>query len=139
MQDLSGHSEFFEIRNEFYKDAQGGILVFDVTSRESFDELDSVIHNHFCIHARCLPCHAFVQWLAEAAKFGALPREMPIAVCANKTDKKRLISEDEGRQFAQARGLQYFETSACSGTNVNDMFMFLFQCVVRRVRNTTTV
>jgi DnaJ family protein C protein 27 len=64
---------------------------------------------------------------------------MPIAVCANKTDKKRLISEDEGRQFAQARGFQYFETSACSGTNVNDMFMFLFQCVVRRVRNTTTV
>lgn len=46
--DLSGHAEFFEIRNEFYKDAQGCLLVFDVTSRESFEECDV--------------------WLAEAAK-----------------------------------------------------------------------
>ena len=31
--DLSGHSEFFEVRNEFYKDTQGCLLVYDVTSR----------------------------------------------------------------------------------------------------------
>lgn len=112
--DLSGHSEFFEIRNEFYKDAQGAILVYDVSTRDSYDELDT--------------------WLAEAAKFGALPRDMPIALCANKTDKKRIISEDEGRQFAQSRGLFYFETSACSGANVQEMFNSLFQAVVRKVR-----
>jgi DnaJ homolog subfamily C member 27 len=31
--DLSGHPDFFEIRNEFYKDSQGGILVYDVSNR----------------------------------------------------------------------------------------------------------
>jgi DnaJ family protein C protein 27 len=81
----------------------------------------------------------FLQWLAEAAKFGALPREMPIAVCGNKTDKKRVVSEDEGRQFAQSRGLSYFEVSACSGSNISEMFTFLFQNVIRRVRNTSVV
>ena len=34
--DLSGQPEFFEVRNEFYKDTQGAILVYDCTSRSSF-------------------------------------------------------------------------------------------------------
>jgi DnaJ homolog subfamily C member 27 len=62
--DLSGHEAFFEIRNEFYKDAQGILLVFDVTSRDSFEALP--------------------EWLAEAAKFGANIKNIPIVVCANK-------------------------------------------------------
>lgn len=111
--DLSGHSEFFDIRNEFYKDAQGCLLVYDVSARESFEECDV--------------------WIAEATKFGANPREMPIALCANKTDKKRVVSEDEGRQYANARGLHYFETSASSGQNVNEMFETLFASVYRKI------
>ena len=62
--DLSGHESFFEIRNEFYKDAQGILLVFDATSTESFETLP--------------------EWLGEASKFGANIRNVPIAVCANK-------------------------------------------------------
>lgn len=38
--DLSGHPEFFEVRNEFYKDCHGILLVFDITSRRTFDALD---------------------------------------------------------------------------------------------------
>ncbi len=112
--DLSGHSEFFEIRNEFYKDAQGCILVYDVSSRESFEDLDT--------------------WIAEASKFGANPREMPITVCANKVDKKRAVSEDEGRSFAMSRGFNYFETSAATGSNINEMFEMLFQQVSRKIK-----
>ena len=39
--DLSGHPEFFDVRNEFYKDTQAAMLVFDVTSKKSFESLDS--------------------------------------------------------------------------------------------------
>lgn len=112
--DLSGHQEFFEIRNEFYKDAQGCVLVYDASSRESFEELDA--------------------WLAEAAKFGANPREMPIALCANKSDKRRQVSEEEGRNFATSRGLQYFDTPAATGQCVNEMFEQLFQSVYRKIK-----
>lgn len=110
--DLSGHSEFFEIRNEFYKDAQGILLVYDAAARDSFDDLDS--------------------WLAEATKFGANPKDIPITLCCNKTDKKRVVSEEEGRQFALARNLIYFETSASTGSNVNEMFDYLFQASLRK-------
>lgn len=113
--DLSGHAEFFEIRNEFYKDAQGCLLVFDVSIRESFDECDA--------------------WLSECAKYGANPREMPIALCGNKIDKRRVITEEEGRSFAQSRGLMYFDTCAATGQNVNEMFDYLFQAVNRKIKN----
>jgi len=112
--DLSGHPEFFEIRNEFYKDTQGALLVYDVTNAESFDALDS--------------------WLAEAQKFGCNPKEIPICLCANKVDKagtKRLVSEEEGKDYATSRGMSYFETSAQSGQSVNEMFDFLFKAIVR--------
>jgi len=58
---------------------------------------------------------------------------MPIALCANKIDKKRVVSEEEGRQYATSRGLQYFETSASSGENVQDMFNYLFQVSLRKM------
>uniref|UniRef100_A0A8C7F707 DnaJ (Hsp40) homolog, subfamily C, member 27 n=1 Tax=Oncorhynchus kisutch TaxID=8019 RepID=A0A8C7F707_ONCKI len=41
--DMAGHPFFYEVRNEFYKDSQGVVLVYDVGLRESFDALDSCI------------------------------------------------------------------------------------------------
>ena len=77
--DLSGHPEFFEVRNEFYKDTQGALLVFDVSSKSSFEALDS--------------------WISEAQKFG-LKEKAVVYVVANKTDMKRVVSERDGRSWA---------------------------------------
>jgi DnaJ family protein C protein 27 len=115
--DLSGVSEFLEVRNEFYRDAQGALLVFDVGAKDSFECLDA--------------------WLAEAAKYGANYRDIPIALCANKTDKKRVVSEEDGRKYAAARGFSYFETSAQSGASVQEMFDSLFRAVVSKAQAAT--
>jgi DnaJ family protein C protein 27 len=40
--DLAGGEEYFEVRNEFYKEAQGCILVYDVNNRASFQVRDRV-------------------------------------------------------------------------------------------------
>lgn len=109
--DLSGHPQMFEIRNEFYRDSQGAILVFDVGSRPSFDELDD--------------------WLEEARRFGV--REIPIALCGNKCDRRRAVSEDEARAWAEENGCSYFDVSAQSGLNVSEVFEWLFESVVERV------
>jgi DnaJ family protein C protein 27 len=111
--DLSGHPEFYEVRNEFYKDTQGCILVYDVTSRSSFEALDG--------------------WLKEANKHGV--GEVPIIVCANKCDKMRTVTEQEGVSWAQSRGLRYFETSASSGQNIQEVFDSLFGNVVAKLGN----
>lgn len=123
--DLSGHPEFFEVRNEFYKDSQGAILVYDVNSKKSFDELDN--------------------WVNECTKFGS--RNISIVVCGNKTDgQKRIISTKQGREWANKKGFLYvtfkklnifrfFETSAMSGENVTIMFESLFSEILNNLYN----
>lgn len=109
--DLSGLPEFLEVRNEFYKDTQGGILMFDVSSRKSFEALDA--------------------WLREAAKFGA--GKFPCILCGNKVDRMRVVTEDEAKAYARAKGFEYFEISACTGVNISDAFHTLFSQVVTQM------
>lgn len=57
-----------------------------------------------------------------------------LSVHISHLDKKReqAVTEEEGREWARSRGLSYFETSASSGANVQEMFDFLFREVVKR-------
>merc|ERR1711959_140962 len=94
--DLAGHPEFFEVRNEFYKDTQGAILVYDVSSRKSFDALDT--------------------WAKEMTKFSGGKKRIAVVVCANKADlTKQNVSTQEGQDWASKRGYMFYETSAQSG------------------------
>ena len=71
-------------------------------------------------------------WLQEAAKFGG--GDVPLVVCANKVDKRRAVSEAEGRAWAEGRGFPYFETSAESGANVSAAFEELFKQAWQQVQ-----
>uniref|UniRef100_A0A7S0ELM2 RJL family GTPase n=1 Tax=Hanusia phi TaxID=3032 RepID=A0A7S0ELM2_9CRYP len=89
--DLAGGPEYFDVRNEFYRDAQGAILVFDVSNRSSFEALEA--------------------WVQEAYKHGA--KDLQIAVCGNKCDSKsREVKPKEAQAWANKNGYLYFETSA---------------------------
>lgn len=111
--DLAGSPDYLEVRNEFYKDSQAALLVYDVTNRPSFEALSS--------------------WVAEAAKYGA-PSNMAVFVAANKVDLPgRKVSEAEGRDWAAARGYPYLETSAASGRGVVPLFASLFSTVISQL------
>ncbi|XP_070534552.1 dnaJ homolog subfamily C member 27-like [Ptychodera flava] len=118
--DMAGHPIFYEVRNEFYKDTQGAILVYDVTDRASFEALDS--------------------WLAEMKQEIGDPLEMEkvvFCVCANKIDRRssRVVDDTEGRLWADSKGFHYFETSAQSGDGIAEMFQTLFNGVVKAFEN----
>ena len=106
--DLAGNQEYFEIRNEFYGDAQGVLMVYAVDNAASFRRLE-----------RC--------W-SEASQYG-VAHGIPVAVCANKCDlppKSHEVPEQQGRLFAQKHGFEFFATSANTGQNVLEMFTWLF-------------
>ena len=114
--DFAGHPVFYEVRNEFYRDTQGVLLVYDVTNRDSFRHLDD--------------------WLLEMKKFCSDQDRFIVAVCANKIDiGKRLISEESGKEYANKKGFLYFEISAYSGRGINEMFTSLFMDVVTQVKS----
>jgi len=106
--DLAGGDEYLEIRNEFYKDTQGAVLVYDVSDRRTFENLE--------------------RWLKEASEGGASSPQL--AVCANKIDGKRCVTEAEGKKWAAKHKALYFETSAKDGDGVKTMFEGLFKQVV---------
>ncbi|XP_071483748.1 dnaJ homolog subfamily C member 27-like [Diadema antillarum] len=118
--DMAGHPIFYEVRNEFYRDTQGAVLVYDVCSRGSFEALES--------------------WLSEMKREIGDASEMDrvvFCVCANKTDRasQRVVDESEGRLWADDKGFRYFETSALTGDGIPDMFAALFQGLVTAFEN----
>mmetsp|Transcript_1592 Transcript_1592/g.4100 ORF Transcript_1592/g.4100 Transcript_1592/m.4100 type:complete len:348 (+) Transcript_1592:37-1080(+) len=116
--DTSGGDEFKEIRLEFYRNADGVILVYDVTNHKTFTDLEL--------------------WLEEAkthrcplsCQHGLGPS---VILLANKTDlPKRTVTKAEGLQFAREHGMHYFETSASGGDNVQEALDFLFNQIITR-------
>ena len=74
--DLSGNEAYSEVRNEFYNNIDGVLLVFDVTSRQSFESLDS--------------------WLKELRKYGISTANTTLVLVGNKADKyPREVKEQE--------------------------------------------
>ncbi len=124
-----------QVRNEFYKDSQGVILVYDVGLRESFDALDSWLTEMkqemgsqanmeniiFIVCANKVPLvFKYLLWyliyMCETViKCGLWPIKVDLT-------KRRVVDESEGRLWAESRGFHYFETSAQSGEGINEMF-----------------
>lgn len=98
--DMSGDIQFLKVRSEFYQDFHGVLLVFDVTSRQSFERLE--------------------MWLGEAMKFGNGKPVSNCVVCGNKTDmgSQRAVQTREAKNWCSSKGFNYFETSCRTGQNV---------------------
>ena len=111
--DMSGDDSYFEVRNEFYGDTDGFVIVFDLSSRETFTQLS--------------------RWIDEAKRYGA---DLSTSIlCGNKCDSAKIsVSNDEASSYARKLGIPYFDTSARSGKNVPDAFTELLRIILRRFK-----
>lgn len=86
-------------------------MVFDVDNRDSFNSLS--------------------HWEDEMRRFGIDMQRTKVILCGNKIDAKgREVNSKEAQNWAKKQGYEYFETSASSGSNVNECFESLFSGVV---------
>lgn len=93
---MSGNEDYKLIRKDFYSDASGVIMVFDVDNRDSYNSL--------------------IHWEDEMKKNGIDSTRVKVVVCGNKTDSKgREINSKDAQKWAKQRGYEYFETSAQTG------------------------
>jgi small GTP-binding protein len=106
--DTAGQERYRGLTPMYYRNAVAAVVVFDVTNRHSFDQIQGWINE-----------------LQTAA--GAIS----IVVCGNKVDLSadRVIGESEGESFADTAGTPYCETSAKTGYGIAQ----LFQTVVQRI------
>ena len=101
--DTCGQERFFSLGRMYYKDAIGALLVFDITDQRSFQRADSFL----------------TAFKAQANT------ESKTVLVGNKADmaSSRVISILEAETYAQSHNLQYFETSAKTGANIEAAFM----------------
>lgn len=103
--DTAGQERFKSITSVYYKGANGCIMVYDITNKNSFNN----IHN----------------WLIELEKYS--PKDIPILLVGNKSDmtKERMVSEEDGIQLAKDYNLDFVETSAKKNDNIDTAFLSL--------------
>jgi small GTP-binding protein len=99
--DTAGQERFRTIVETFYRRAQGIILVYDVTSNDSFQSLND--------------------WFESIGKC-AVPGT-PIVMCGNKTDLEATVDQDAAHDLAAAKDCQLFFTSAATGEGIEEVFL----------------
>ena len=100
--DTAGQERSKNIISSYYRGAHGILLIYDVTDKDSFRNLSN--------------------WLIEIEKNAS--KNVLKIVIGNKTDleNKRVISYNQGKEFADTYGLKFLETSAKKNLNVNEAF-----------------
>ena len=100
--DTAGQERFKNIIASYYRGAHGILLIYDVTDKDSFKNLSN--------------------WIIEIEK-NANKNVLKLLI-GNKTDleDKRVITYNQGKEFADGYGLKYIETSAKKNLNVNEAF-----------------
>jgi small GTP-binding protein len=101
--DTAGQEKYRSLTKMFYKDAAAAILVYDITRKDSFDE----IRNYW----------------AEQIKEHS-PKKIVIALAANKSDlyEEEKVPEEEGRKLATEIGALFASTSAKNQQGIEDLF-----------------
>ena len=104
--DTAGQERFNSIQKQYYKNIDGILLIFDLTDLSTFNNLN--------------------QWFDKIERES--PKNCSIVLVGNKCDKKDMIqiNKDDASNFANEKfGIKYFETSAKTGFNVNEIFDYL--------------
>jgi len=107
--DTAGQEMFSSYRDSYYKNAQGYLLVYSVTSSNSLSETGKFWESI---------CRA-----KDATK-------VPAVLIGNKIDLDRVVPKSDGEALASKLEAPFFETSAKTNVNVEECFFEL----VRQVR-----
>ncbi|TWW69608.1 Ras-related protein [Takifugu flavidus] len=112
--DTAGQERFRSVTHAYYRDAQALLLLYDVTSKTSFDNIRA--------------------WLTEIHEYAQ--KEVVIMLLGNKSDMaaERAVKTEEGEKLAKEYGVPFMETSAKTGVNVELAFL----AIAKELKHRTT-
>ncbi|XP_062999736.1 ras-related protein Rab-26 [Elgaria multicarinata webbii] len=100
--DTAGQERFRSVTHAYYRDAHALLLLYDVTNRASFDNIQA--------------------WLTEIHEYAK--QDVVLMLLGNKVDstQERVVKREDGEKLAKEYGVPFMETSAKSGLNVDLAF-----------------
>ncbi|ORD93925.1 YPT32 [Enterospora canceri] len=101
--DTAGQERYHAIISAYYRGACGAIVVYDITDKASFKNATEI-------------------WLPNIKK--SCNSDIPIMLVGNKSDlgKSRAVKMEIGRDGAMSNKCSFYETSACTGENIDKAF-----------------
>jgi small GTP-binding protein len=113
--DTAGQELFRSVTRGYYRGSAGAIVIFDLTSRDSFDNI--------------------AQWLQDIRDVARA--DVVAVLIGNKSDlmDERNVTKEEAEAFAKANSMQYFETSAKSGSNVSNAVEGVVKIIEKNVNS----
>jgi Ras-related protein Rab-10 len=115
--DTAGQERFHTITTSYYRGAMGIMLVYDVTSAKTFDNIS--------------------KWLRNIAEHATLDVDNMILGNKCDMDDKRQVPKDRGEAIAQEHKIAFLETSAKSNINVERAFLDLAQAILDKTPEDT--
>ena len=111
--DTAGEEKFKAVSKVYYRNAVGALLIYDITSRPSFENVEG--------------------WLEKLRENAA--SDLVVLLVGNKTDleDQREVSTQEGTQLAQKHELAFLETSALDANNVDMAFSTIINCKYKSI------
>uniref|UniRef100_A0A3Q1GM09 RAB4B, member RAS oncogene family n=1 Tax=Acanthochromis polyacanthus TaxID=80966 RepID=A0A3Q1GM09_9TELE len=111
--DTAGQERFRSVTRSYYRGAAGALLVYDITSRETYN--------------------ALTNWLTDARTLAS--PNIVIILCGNKKDldADREVTFLEASRFAQENELMFLETSALTGENVEEGFLKCARTILNKI------
>ncbi len=107
--DSAGQENYRSITRSYYRNTICGFLVYDITSRKSFENIK--------------------QWLDETRTYGSA--DLYLVLVGNKCElTNREVEYKEGKAFAEDNKMHFFETSAKENINVQEMFIEIVKIIL---------
>lgn len=111
--DTAGQENFRSITRAYYKNSVCALVVYDVTNKDSFDNVKA--------------------WIDDCKSQS--PKTILMVLVGNKTDldSDRAVSTEEGEEFAKLNNMLFFETSAKNGNNIEDVFVESARAIAQKI------
>ena len=110
--DTSGQEKFRTIVSNYYKNTDGVILVYDISSKKSFSK---------------------IQYWVDEIRNNSNNDNNTYVLFGNKSDleNERQVTYEEGKEYADKNKLEFMEGSAKSGQNIKELFILLVQKIMK--------
>ena len=105
--DTAGQEEYSSMRDQYMQSGQGFVLVYSVTAPSSFDDIKG--------------------FRDQILKVKEAEKNVPMVLAGNKIDLEddRAVTTDEGEELAKTFECAFYETSAKTCVNIQELFFDL--------------
>ncbi|KAK6367519.1 RAS2 protein [Lithohypha guttulata] len=140
--DTAGQEEYTALRDQWIRDGEGFVLVYSITSRNSYDRIRKFFNQVQRVKESHHPASpiggSYLQ--AQMQNGPVYTGPVPVMLVGNKSDKHhaREVSSQEGQALAKELGCEFVEASAKNCVNVERAFFDVVRALRKQRQSPVT-